>query len=77
MDKIKENVEYGTAKANETFEHGTREIERIAHDVTLEIKKVAERNDISLPLPSDCANEIKKAANVLNFFIGNFIYPVS
>lgn len=68
-EKVKESVGYGTVKANETFQYSTREIGRVANDVTSEIQKVAEKNNISSPVPSDFVSEVNKAAKILSSFI--------
>jgi len=62
-EKVKESV-----KSNETFQNSTREIGRVANDVTSEIQKVAAKNNINSPLPSDFVSEVNKAASILSSF---------
>ncbi|CAJ0841489.1 9777_t:CDS:2 [Entrophospora sp. SA101] len=62
-EKVKESV-----ISNETFQNSTREIGRVANDVTSEIQKVAAKNNINSPLPSDFVSEVDKAASILSSF---------
>lgn len=61
--KVKESV-----TSNETFQNSTREIGRVANDVTSELQKVAAKNNINSPLPSDFVSEVNKAASILSSF---------
>ncbi|CAJ0827335.1 5779_t:CDS:2, partial [Entrophospora sp. SA101] len=67
-DYIEKVVGYSTTKASETYEYSTREIGRVANGVSEEIQKVAAKNNISSPLPSDFVSEVNKAANILSSF---------
>lgn len=62
-NKVKESVQ-----SNETFQNSTREIGRVANDVTSEIQKVAAKNNINSPVPSDFVSEVNKAASILSSF---------
>lgn len=67
-DYVNKAVEYSTTKASETYEYSTREIGRVATGVSEEIQKVAAKNNISSPVPSDFISEVTKAANILSSF---------
>jgi len=69
IEQFKETVGFGSKKATETYEYGTRELTRVATNFTTELQKVAEKNNITSPLPSDVPSETEKGATILSQFV--------